>query len=488
MAARRLTPAQARERKARMTAICLALVFVVVAAIQGPTLLKALHTSSPAKAAAAAAPATGATTTPGATPAASPTAGQLKSFSRFPLQDPFHAQVAVAAAGGSSGASSTTPAPTSAPKPQVSPQPKVKPLATPTVTPPLPPAATTTTVPFTPAETPPVPPNAALITTNGKREVVTVGAGFPSGQPLFKLVGLGKKNVRIGVLTGSFTSGAETLLLPRGRTVTLRDQADATLWALRLVGLTTAGPSTSATSPTTSAPAATTGTAAPAGSGSTTSGGTLAAPTGTAGQQAVTADLAAVEQVTVHSSAADQDLAKEAVLQQSDFPSGSVWAGGPTTSTIVRPLGCGDLPATNDGIVITGNAESIFKTRVLWARSHATVLQNAQMVALDWRRSIVPGWLQCLRTELPSVLPQGTEVDSAARLAFPRVGTHTAAFRLVIAWPVGQGHVRELLDLVLFTRGRTEFNLTQLSLYGDGAAAKTGEVQMARLMSSRAAT
>jgi hypothetical protein len=99
MAARRLTPAQAREQKAKIAAICLAVVFAAVAAIQGPTLLDALHT-----------PSVSVPATPAATPAPAPVTlasipGQLTNFSRFPLQDPFHAQVTVGATDG------TTPAP-----------------------------------------------------------------------------------------------------------------------------------------------------------------------------------------------------------------------------------------------------------------------------------------------------------------------------------------------------------------------------------------
>src|SRR5581483_11783255 len=45
------------------------------------------------------------------------------------------------------------------------------------------------------------PPNAAQIELNGRSEVVLVGAGFPSAQPMFKLVSLAKnkKGKRIGV-------------------------------------------------------------------------------------------------------------------------------------------------------------------------------------------------------------------------------------------------------------------------------------------------
>ena len=261
MAARRLTPAQARERKTRLTAICLAVVFVIIAAIQGPTLLKALHKPSPGTTAAATSPAStptagaappapGATVAPGAAPAPSLTTGQLTNFSRFPLEDPFHSQVAVAAADGTTATTTTTPrvVATPASKPTPKPTPKAKP------TPALPTTAAPT-IPFTITPKLVTPPNAALITLNGKRQIVLVGAGFPIVQPLFKLVALGKKDVKIGVLGGSFTSGAPTLALLRGRAITLADEADGLRYVLQLVRLTTSTPP-AAPAVTTTTPAA----------------------------------------------------------------------------------------------------------------------------------------------------------------------------------------------------------------------------------------
>jgi hypothetical protein len=267
MAARRMTAAQARDRKAKLTAIGLAVVLAIVAAIQGPTLLHALHKPSsaapPIAAGVAAAPAS---TQLAAASVANATARTLTSFARFPLQDPFHAQVAVASATATTTTTTATPPQTvakAARKPAAKPKQAPKPKAAPALA-----ISSTPPVPFTSAPTPVVPPNAALITLNGKRQVVLVGAGFPAFQPLFKLVALGKKDARIGVFGGSFTSGVPTLALVRGRAITLADEADGLRYVLRLVELTNMAPPAAQTAPV--AQTTTTTPSAPAPSVTTT--------------------------------------------------------------------------------------------------------------------------------------------------------------------------------------------------------------------------
>src|SRR5579864_765864 len=198
MARRRITAAQARERRSKKIAIGLGVLFAVVCAVQGPKLLKELHP----KRAAVPPPASttvGATSTAAGAPAAPAVSRQLQSFSLLPLKNPFKPLVKVTApVGGATGGSAASKRKTSepAPTPAAKPAPAAKPGAT--VTP---------TVKFTPT-----PPNAALIKTNGRREVVTVGGGFPTGQPRFKLVSLAKNKkgvrtgIKIGVLGGSFVA------------------------------------------------------------------------------------------------------------------------------------------------------------------------------------------------------------------------------------------------------------------------------------------
>jgi hypothetical protein len=76
---------------------------------------------------------------------------------------------------------------------------------------------------------------AARISVNGRVQVVRVGASFPSANPLFRLVGLTHGGVRIGIANGSYSSGAQTVSLIPGRTVTLVDTADGIRYKIRLL-------------------------------------------------------------------------------------------------------------------------------------------------------------------------------------------------------------------------------------------------------------
>jgi hypothetical protein len=101
-----------------------------------------------------------------------------------------------------------------------------------------------------------------VVKTNGRRQIIFVGDAFPATDPLFKLVALGKKNIRIGVLGGSFTSGAPTIKLVKGKRLTLANQADGSRYVLQLLRLTTATPppttAGSSSTPSTTTPATTT--------------------------------------------------------------------------------------------------------------------------------------------------------------------------------------------------------------------------------------
>jgi len=171
--------------------------------------------------------------------------GHLANLSRFPFRDPFRALVKDASGGSTASAGTSAPEPA---KPE-----KSSPAAAAA-------AAVGPTVTFTATK---VPPNAAVVKTNGRRQIVFIGDAFPTKDPLFKLIALGKKNIRIGVLGGSFTSGLPTIKLAKGKRMTLANKADGSHYVLQLLRLTVATPPAETTGGSTPAPAATTTTATP---------------------------------------------------------------------------------------------------------------------------------------------------------------------------------------------------------------------------------
>ena len=62
-----------------------------------------------------------------------------------------------------------------------------------------------------------------------------MGTSFPSSNPLFRLVGASHGGVRIGIASGSYSSGAHTVSLTLGRTLTLVDTADGIRYKIRLL-------------------------------------------------------------------------------------------------------------------------------------------------------------------------------------------------------------------------------------------------------------
>ena len=153
-----------------------------------------------------------------------PSIDQLTSFSRFASKDPFIQQVspngtsATTSGGSGSGATgsgsgtggSTTPS---------SPSPGSK--ATPSQPKPAPAA-----------------PTAAVISVNGApAQLIQAKQDFPLPpyDPIFHLVSLSPGSVKIAIAGGSYTSGAPTVTLKKGKPLTLENTADGTRYVLKLL-------------------------------------------------------------------------------------------------------------------------------------------------------------------------------------------------------------------------------------------------------------
>jgi cytoskeletal protein RodZ len=225
---------EAKDRRAKKLAIGLSVVLVLVLAFEVPKMLK--HGGS--SAAAPASTTTPVSTTPSSTPTTAPgTAAaavtpvastklpnsdtqprvgksQLYSFSHFSGKDPFVQQVVAQAqvsGTANSGGSSTSAGSTNAG------------------------AGTTASVTHRNQSRTLAVTGAARIAVNGRVQVVRVGANFPSANPLFRLVSVSGGTARIGIAGGSYSSGAKTVSLVAGRTLTLVDTADGVRYQLRLL-------------------------------------------------------------------------------------------------------------------------------------------------------------------------------------------------------------------------------------------------------------
>ena len=219
----------AKDRRAKKMLIGAAVVLVAVLAFEVPKMMKSGSSS-------AAPAATTTATAPAGTPTASGTAvvgvtataastklpdsdstphpgkSQLFSFTHFSGKDPFVQQVSdqQPTSGGSNGSSGGSQAKPSSGQTAaaVTKQPSSRLLT----------AAT-----------------AVSISVNGRVQVVRAGKSFPSSNPLFRLVAIAHGSVRIGIAGGSYSSGAHTVSLMAGRTLTLVDTADGVRYRIRLL-------------------------------------------------------------------------------------------------------------------------------------------------------------------------------------------------------------------------------------------------------------
>ena len=235
---------EAKDKRMKMFAIGGVVLLAAVLAFEIPKVMKSsggTASSPPAATTTAAGTGTSTTTagpvgTAGTAPAALPAGStkltnsdllprrlksQLYSFSRFAGKDPFVQQVSAAnitssPAGSGSSSSSGTSGSGSAGSASSS-------------------GAAYTGPPQQTAARTLAKTGAVTIQVNGKVETVRVGASFPSSNPLFTLVGVAHGVVRIGIANGSYTSGAQTVNLAPGKSLTLVDTADGVRYKLELL-------------------------------------------------------------------------------------------------------------------------------------------------------------------------------------------------------------------------------------------------------------
>jgi hypothetical protein len=233
---------EAKDRRAKKMAIGGAVLLAAVLAFEMPKVLKHSGGSSSSPAATTTAAPTGVSSTPAtaapgtAAVAVAPTASakltdsdlpprraksQLYSFSHFAGKDPFVQQVSAA------DITSTPSMPAAAPSGGSA---KAGSKSGGSGT-----AGSAGNVYSAPQQRTLARVGAVTLQVNGKVQSVRVGASFPSSNPLFKLVSVSRGAVRIGIASGSYASGAQTVSLAAGRTLTLVDTADGVRYKLELL-------------------------------------------------------------------------------------------------------------------------------------------------------------------------------------------------------------------------------------------------------------
>ncbi len=270
-------PLKAKQKRQKIIAAVLGVLFVGVLAFQVPRVMKMMKTppnphandsittttatGTPSLAAptlggaeqpATTDPTTGAPVAVSATPTVQD--GQLASFSRFASKDPFHQQLSddqgsspsSSSSGGGSGSGSGSGSAGS---------------------------GGTSSPPQIPGGSKPQ-PGSAVISVNGTLYTVATASDFPQANPLFHLVSVTAHSAKISIAGGSYSSGAAAVTLRENKPVTLVNTADGTRYTLILKPLGTGVPGASTSS------RAGSGTSS-SGSGSSGSGTTTTTPSST---------------------------------------------------------------------------------------------------------------------------------------------------------------------------------------------------------------
>jgi hypothetical protein len=260
-AKKRVDPIKQREKRAKIAAVGGCVLLLGVGAFEIPKMMKLMHKQPVAPPPAAAQPTPGAagalpdvsggaaapaTSTPAGqladtdVPLAAASAGQLVSFDVFETKNPFRPQVTASdsapAAADAAAAPDTAATPSSGSASPTAPAPSAPaPVAVPSTPAPTP-APTATTPAAPPAASPaPAAANSVAISVNGNVSRVGRDGTFPAAKPVFRLVSWSGGHARIGIVGGSYSTGAPTLTLERGKPVTLQNTSDGQRYRLVLV-------------------------------------------------------------------------------------------------------------------------------------------------------------------------------------------------------------------------------------------------------------
>jgi hypothetical protein len=201
----------------------------------------------------------------------------------------------------------------------------------------------------------------------------------------------------------------------------------------------------------------------------------------------VVCGAAAADKEKVQIVAADQALAKNALVRLGDLGNPVGWSGGQAPATPPTSFKCGSYVAKQSDLVLTGNAAARWRHSGLEIDSEAQVLRSSGMVSLDWQRTVThAGVVDCLRQRFKAGLPKGQKLVSFDAVTFPKIGQHSAAFRGLIDVATGAKTVRVLVDVVVVGAGRVELTLITTAPYSARAPVQTAEMRLAQLLAARA--
>jgi hypothetical protein len=201
---------------------------------------------------------------------------------------------------------------------------------------------------------------------------------------------------------------------------------------------------------------------------------------------ALCASAAAGEDPQYKPNARDTAAARASLLRPGDLGKG--WVGGAEKAPKPQGLECATFQAKQADLVVTGIADSEFRSTIggLQIQSETQVMQTPAMLRADFERTVRPEVVRCLGASLEHSVGSGAKVVSTKRLPFPRVGSISAAYRLLLAVPVQGQTVRLAVDIVAVGVRRTEISLVTIVPAQAQDVLLASDRRLARLLAGRA--
>jgi hypothetical protein len=79
----------------------------------------------------------------------------------------------------------------------------------------------------------------AVVEVNGDSENVVPGDDFPATNPAFRLIAVNGQTAEIGLVTGTFSTGSETITVDVGESFILVSETDGSRYVLKLLSVST---------------------------------------------------------------------------------------------------------------------------------------------------------------------------------------------------------------------------------------------------------
>jgi hypothetical protein len=181
---------------------------------------------------------------------------------------------------------------------------------------------------------------------------------------------------------------------------------------------------------------------------------------------------------------ADQARARAMLLQQSDFAPG--FKRDRASNAPDPHIDC--PPAVSEAdLTLTGDVDGpAFARGAVSVQSVAQIYESLAEASASWRRGTSAAGVACARDLLRrEFAKERVQLVSLRKVAFPRVGQRTAAYRVVLSAKQGQLTFRFYLDLVVVMHSRAHAQVIAGSAFQPFPRAEA--VRLARIVADRMA-